>query len=73
MYIPHNWQKFQDLYTVFRLMENAFVELPHSWHDLVINHRVEEPPKLCLPSATKSLYKKIPTYFFGGDTMPLLQ
>ena len=54
-------------------MENAFVELPHSWHELVINHRVEEPPKLCLPSATKSLYKKIPTYFFGGDTMPLLQ
>ena len=54
-------------------MKNAFVELPRSWHDLIINHHVEQPPKVCLPSAMKSFYKKVPPCFFGGDTMPLLQ
>ena len=37
-------------FTVFRLLENAFMKLPHHWHDLIINPHIERPPNLFTPS-----------------------
>ena len=39
----HDWQKLQDLYTVFTLLENAFVKLSQPWHDLIINPPLSSP------------------------------
>ena len=39
-----------------RLLENAFVKLPHPWHDLIISPHIKEPPKICPPSAMKSFF-----------------
>ena len=68
MYIPSYC-----LYTVFRLLENTIVKLPHPWHDPIINPTCRTAPQNLPPSAMKSIYKKVPPpCFFGGDTMPLL-
>ena len=40
----HDCQKFQD-YIVLRLLENAFVKLPHPRHDLIINPPCRTGPK----------------------------
>ena len=52
VYIPSWLPKELKLYTVFRLLKNAFVELPHPWHDLIINPHVEQPPPPHAPLAS---------------------
>ena len=59
--------KFQNIYTLFRLLKNEFVKLPHHWHDLIINPpcRTSPLPKIvpCLPR--KAFRKKsLHTFFF---------
>ena len=78
VYIPSWLPKNSRLYTVFRLLQNAFMKLPHPWHDLIINppcrtaHQKKKKEKNCPPSSMKSIYKKVTPCFLGGDTMPLL-
>ena len=61
--------KFQNIYTLFRLLKNEFVKLPHHWHDLIINPpcRTSPLPKIvpCLPR--KAFRKRsLHTFFWGG-------
>ena len=66
VYIPSCFQKNSRLYTVFRLLGNAFVKLSHPWKDLIINSPCRKAPKICPPSVMKSIYKKVPPCFGGN-------
>ena len=48
VYIPSWLPKKSRLYTVFRLLENAFVKLPHPWHNLIINPPLRTPTQFFL-------------------------
>ena len=67
----HGCQKFLDLYKIFRLLENAFVNLPYLWHDLIINLPCRTAPQNFSPICYKKLLEKGPsilhTYF--GETL----
>ena len=71
MYIPSSLAKFLRL-TGFRLLENAFVKLSCSYHDLINNppRRTVLPinlPKIICP---QSAMKSFPPYYMGETLCP---
>ena len=55
----YDCQKVQDcIATVFRLLENAFVKLPHSSHDLIINPPCRRVPKNVSPTCHEKYLEK---------------
>ena len=77
MYTP-SWLGNIFIFRVLRLQENAFVKLPRSWHDLIINvpyktapHKIA--PKTCPPICHEKIFlEKGSPILYGGDTMTLL-
>ena len=58
-------------FTVFRLLENAFMKLPPSRHDLIISPRCKTTHKLApknLPPHKKAFLVKHPPTLGGGRT-----
>ena len=45
VHLPSWLPKISVLYVVLRLLENAFVKLPHHWHDLIINPPCKTAPQ----------------------------
>ena len=66
-------------FTVFKLLESAFVKLPRPWYDLIINPPCRTAHPLSLPQNffslichEKQFLEKGPPYFRGGTPFPLL-
>ena len=53
VYTPSWLPKKSRTYTVLRLLENIFVKLPHPWYDMKLITHVEQPRKICPPSALR--------------------
>ena len=61
VYIP-SWLPKISWFTVFRLLENAFVKLPSSYHDLIIN-----PPRRTVPHNLPLIcHEKLPSILYGA-------
>ena len=66
VYIPSWLEKFQDLYTVFRLQKNVFGKLLFPWHYLIINSTCRTAPQNLSPSLHEKFLEKGPSILFGG-------
>ena len=60
-------------FTVFRLLENAFVKLPRPWHDLIITSTCRTAPRLNLPPIfvlylPRKAFRKRSLHILWGET-----
>ena len=61
--------------TIFRLLKNAFMELPRPWYDLIINTLCRTVPKLVFQKKLSSvchekLSEKCSSILYGGILCP---
>ena len=64
----HEWQVLR--FTVFRLLENAFVKLPSPYHDLIINLPCRAiPNKIAQNNLSPICHKKASLHTLSGETL----